>query len=269
MKAPDRINFAQRSSSTDRSVAQLAERLFDDRSPLVEDQAGAQADPAGRSAITAERLDAACRRALACRSHRREPAWNGSSLPGSGTGGHAPTTATHSCRPLCSARFRLRPCCWRSIMTRITELTPLLKRLFSWGPWTATLPERIALASEGNSWTTHHSWRSSSATRSNRRAQRRIELRLNGAGFEETCRLEDFDWSASITLDRRHAGRRFLPGVSGQARARAFGGTCWSREELPGSGPGLLCRPRRTHRCASSTPTTSSRPWPKPGSITR
>ena len=37
----------------------------------------------------------------------------------------------------------------------------------------------------------------------NRRAQRRIELWLNGAGFEETCRLEDFDWSASITLDRR------------------------------------------------------------------
>ena len=37
----------------------------------------------------------------------------------------------------------------------------------------------------------------------NRGAQRRIELRLQGAGFEETCRLEDFDWSASITLDRR------------------------------------------------------------------
>ena len=36
-----------------------------------------------------------------------------------------------------------------------------------------------------------------------RRADRRIELRLQGAGFEETCRLEDFDWSASITLDRR------------------------------------------------------------------
>ena len=36
-----------------------------------------------------------------------------------------------------------------------------------------------------------------------RRENRRIELRLQGAGFEETCRLEDFDWSASITLDRR------------------------------------------------------------------
>ena len=27
--------------------------------------------------------------------------------------------------------------------------------------------------------------------------------RLQSSGFEETCRLEDFDWSASITLDRR------------------------------------------------------------------
>ena len=37
----------------------------------------------------------------------------------------------------------------------------------------------------------------------NRRADRRIELRLQGAGFEETCRLEDFGWSAAITLERR------------------------------------------------------------------
>ena len=37
----------------------------------------------------------------------------------------------------------------------------------------------------------------------NRRAHRRIEMRLHQAGFQETCRLEDFDWSASITMDRR------------------------------------------------------------------
>ena len=49
----------------------------------------------------------------------------------------------------------------------------------------------------------HPSWRSSSATRSIAAPDRRIELRLQGAGFEETCRLEDFDWSAAITLDRR------------------------------------------------------------------
>ena len=28
-------------------------------------------------------------------------------------------------------------------------------------------------------------------------------MRLQQAGFQETCRLEDFDWTASITLDRR------------------------------------------------------------------
>ena len=32
---------------------------------------------------------------------------------------------------------------------------------------------------------------------------RRMELRIRAAGFQETCRMEDFDWSASITLDRR------------------------------------------------------------------
>ena len=30
-----------------------------------------------------------------------------------------------------------------------------------------------------------------------------LELRLRQAGFEQLCRLEDFDWSASIRLDRR------------------------------------------------------------------
>ena len=86
-------------------------------------------------------------------------------------------------------------------MTRITELTPLLKRL-QLGPMAATLPERIALARrEQLDYASFLEIILSDEV--NRRAQRRIELRLNGAGFEETCRLEDFDWSASITLDRR------------------------------------------------------------------
>ena len=37
----------------------------------------------------------------------------------------------------------------------------------------------------------------------NRRADRRMELRVRNVGFGETCRLEDFDWSAAITLDPR------------------------------------------------------------------
>ena len=87
-------------------------------------------------------------------------------------------------------------------MTRNAELAPLLKRL-KFGPMLDTLPQRIAPGPAGSSWTTPLSWRSSSPTRVSRRENRRTELRLRAAGFEETCRLEDFDWTASITLDRR------------------------------------------------------------------
>ena len=86
-------------------------------------------------------------------------------------------------------------------MTRTAELTPLLKRL-QLGPMAATLPERIALARrEQLDYASFLEIILSDEV--NRRAHRRIELRLNNAGFEETCRLEDFDWSASIKLDRR------------------------------------------------------------------
>ena len=86
-------------------------------------------------------------------------------------------------------------------MTRTTELTPLLKRL-QLGPMAATLPERIALARrEQLDYASFLEIILSDEV--NRRADRRIELRLHNAGFEETCRLEDFDWSAAITLDRR------------------------------------------------------------------
>ncbi len=86
-------------------------------------------------------------------------------------------------------------------MTRVTELTPLLKRL-RLGTMAATLPERIALARrEQLDYASFLEIILSDEV--NRRDHRRIELRLQGAGFEETCRLEDFDWSASISLDRR------------------------------------------------------------------
>ncbi len=66
----------------------------------------------------------------------------------------------------------------------------------------ATLPERIALARrEQLDYASFLEIILSGEV--NRRAQRRIELRLHGSGFEETCRLEDFDWSASITVERR------------------------------------------------------------------
>ena len=67
---------------------------------------------------------------------------------------------------------------------------------------TATLPERIALARrEQLDYASFLEVILSEEV--NRRAHRRTELRLHNAGFEETCRLEDFDWSASISLDRR------------------------------------------------------------------
>ena len=86
-------------------------------------------------------------------------------------------------------------------MTRVTELTPLLKRL-QLGPMAATLPERIALARRDQlDYASFLEIILSDEV--NRRADRRLELRLLGAGFEETCRLEDFDWSAAVTIDRR------------------------------------------------------------------
>ena len=86
-------------------------------------------------------------------------------------------------------------------MTRSTELTPLLKSL-KLGAMAATLPERIALARrEQLDYASFLEIILSDEVI--RRAHRRVETRLHNAGFEETCRLEDFDWTASVTLDCR------------------------------------------------------------------
>ena len=67
-------------------------------------------------------------------------------------------------------------------MTCIAELTPSLKRL-QLGPMTTTLPERIALARREQ--LDYASFLEIIfCDEVNRRAQRRIELRINGAGFE-------------------------------------------------------------------------------------
>ena len=93
-------------------------------------------------------------------------------------------------------------------MTTTTELTPLLKRL-KLGAVLNTLPERVALARREQ--IDYASFLQIILTDEiNRRDHRRLELRLQRAGFEQTCRLEDFDWSASITLDRRLLDRRLL-----------------------------------------------------------
>jgi DNA replication protein DnaC len=36
-----------------------------------------------------------------------------------------------------------------------------------------------------------------------RRDQRHLDTQLQKAGFEDVCRLEDFNWTAGINLDRK------------------------------------------------------------------
>ena len=72
-------------------------------------------------------------------------------------------------------------------MTRDTELTPVLK-LLQLGPIAATLPERIALTRRDQlDYASFLEIILSDEV--NRRADRRLELRLRNTGFEETCRL--------------------------------------------------------------------------------
>ena len=86
-------------------------------------------------------------------------------------------------------------------MTTTNELAPLLKRL-KLGAVMNTLPERVALARrEELDYSSFLQIILSDEV--NRRDYRRLEIRLQKANFEEICRLEDFDWTAPITVDRR------------------------------------------------------------------
>lgn len=86
-------------------------------------------------------------------------------------------------------------------MTSTNELTPLLKRL-KLGAVLNTLPERLALARrEELDYTAF--LQIILTDEINRRDHRRLEVHFQKAGFEEVCRLEDFDWAASVTLNRR------------------------------------------------------------------
>ncbi len=122
-------------------------------------------------------------------------------------------------------------------MTMTADLTPLLKRL-QLGPVAATLPERIALA-RGEQLDCASFLEIIFSDEVSRRARRRISMRRQQAGFQETCRLEDFALRQAQEAGVHHpgppaAGRRLLLGIPGQARARAAGGTRRSGQELPG-----------------------------------
>ncbi len=86
-------------------------------------------------------------------------------------------------------------------MTSTADLVPLLTRL-KLGAVLPTLPERLALARRDQ--LDYAAFLQLLLTDEvTRRDQQRLERRLAEAGFEEVCRLEDFDWSAPIRVDRR------------------------------------------------------------------
>jgi DNA replication protein DnaC len=86
-------------------------------------------------------------------------------------------------------------------MTTTAELKPLLKRL-RLGYLLDTLPERLVLARRDQ--IDYAAFlQIILADEVMRRDNRNMEIHLQQAGFEEVCRLEDFDWSAQVTVDRR------------------------------------------------------------------
>ena len=118
-------------------------------------------------------------------------------------------------------------------MTRVTELTPLLKRL-QLGPMAATLPERIALARrEQLDYASFLEIILSDEI--NRRADRLMELRLLGAGFEETCRLEDFGLVPRRYPGPKAPGRRLLSpsSSSGMSMCCWWDPPAWARPSWP------------------------------------
>ncbi len=86
-------------------------------------------------------------------------------------------------------------------MSTTTELRPLLKRL-KLGAIMDTLPERLVLARR-DQLDYAAFLQILLADEVTRRDNRRLEIHLQKAGFEDVCRLEDFDWTASISVDRR------------------------------------------------------------------
>ncbi len=82
-----------------------------------------------------------------------------------------------------------------------TDLAPLLKRL-KLGALLPTLPERLAPARREQ--LDYAAFLQILLTDEvSRRDQQRLETQLARAGFEQVCRLEDFDWTAGVALDRR------------------------------------------------------------------
>jgi DNA replication protein DnaC len=86
-------------------------------------------------------------------------------------------------------------------MKQTKDLAPLLKRL-KLGRMLPTLPERVSLARRDQlDYLSFLEVILSDEVA--RRDSNRFRNRILKAGFEQVCRLEDFDWAADISLDRR------------------------------------------------------------------
>ena len=161
---------------------------------LGEAPAGPEAAAAGGALLPRpprRRLPAGAR----CRPHRRAPP-RAHPRRGPRAGDPSPRPPL----PPPPGRFA-RPGAVFALTATTAELRPLLKRL-KLGPMLDTLPERIALARrDGLDYA--DSLQILLADEVSRRDHGRLELRLRQAGFEQLCRLEDFDWSAQVRLDRR------------------------------------------------------------------
>ena len=184
-------------------MAEFARRLFDNPLPWAKVRQGHKLIRLGQR-YTPERLNDACRKALDVDfiDVRRVERILVQALEQSGTPEHLPPLpAGRFARPSTVFGLRPSPIRRRSGMTRNAKLAPLLKRL-KLSAILDTLAERIGLARRDQ--LDYASFLEIILSDEiNRRAHRRIEMRLHQAGFQETCCLEDFGWTAYITLDRR------------------------------------------------------------------
>ena len=205
LRAPEQLQ--RRAAELGEAVGAFAERLFEGPLPWAKLRQGHKLLRLAERYSPA-RLDAACLR----RARGRPRSTCAASSASSSRPSSRRRTPQQPQRPPPPGRFARPGAVFaltshadhdRSLTMTVTtaELRPLLKRL-KLGPMLDTLPERIALARrDGLDYADF--LQIVLADEVSRRDHGRLELRLRQAGFEQLCRLEDFDWSAQVRLDRR------------------------------------------------------------------
>jgi len=143
---------------------------------------------------------------------------------------------------------------------------PLLKRL-RLGYVLNTLPERLALARR-DQLDYAAFLEIILADEVTRRDNRNLEIHLLSAGFEEVCRLEDFDWTAPITVDRRLLDAVFSLDFLNRHEHVLFVGPVGVGKSFLSQASAML-RCDRDTACVLSGLTLSSEPWHNQGSTIR